>query len=165
MSTDAFAHLTQINGSSNSISTSQITKKNCITLIDDNEAVLNALTLVLRALGYSVSAFVDPLEAVFKVQNTSALNENKLFALITDVRMYPISGTELTKLVRKNMPYLPIILISGDAEAQDVEQLVVKDTFTQFLQKPFTPQELQTRLSFAGKNNSATNSSQLITNY
>jgi CheY-like chemotaxis protein len=146
MSTDAFARFTQTDSLSNSIPTSQ-SMKNCITLIDDNEAVLKALTLVLKALGYSVSAFVDPLEAVFKVQTTHTLDVNNLFALITDVRMYPISGTEITKLIRKNLPHLPIILISGDAEAQDIEQFIVKDAFTQFLQKPFTPQELQKKLS------------------
>jgi two-component system response regulator YesN len=61
--------------------------------------------------------------------------------LITDIKMPFMDGLELCKIVRKCMPNIKIVILSGHDEfeyAQQAIQLGVKE----FLLKPVTPQEL-----------------------
>lgn len=77
------------------------------------------------------------------------LESQNIDLLITDWRMTPVNGIQLIDYVRKDEnspnPYLPVIMLTGKAEAKDVVK--ARDSgVTEFLVKPFTAKSLFERL-------------------
>ena len=107
-----------------------VTTEKKVLLVDDNARVRLLLEKMLQSLGHSVSTSADGSQAL------SLLAEQKFDLLITDVLMPgSLSGTELASKVRAQHPKLPILLISGFAEAPDLE--------FPLLAKPFTVSQLK----------------------
>lgn len=78
-----------------------------ILLVDDNDVVRHALERVLRHAGHEVTEAADGNVAL-------SLAGRGLFELvITDIVMPNVEGIELIRRLRKNVPSLPIIAISG----------------------------------------------------
>jgi signal transduction histidine kinase len=87
-----------------------------ILLVDDEDALLTLATRVLMKLGYRVSAFTNPAEAVeaFRKAPTS------FRAVVTDVVMYPMSGFDLVRALREIRPDVPVVITSGYFRQDDV---------------------------------------------
>lgn len=82
-------------------------------------------------------------------QAISILRQQDVDMLITDWRMKPVNGIQLIDYIRKDPAspntYLPIIMLTGKAEAKDVA--TARDTgITEFLVKPFTAKTLYERI-------------------
>jgi PAS domain S-box-containing protein len=90
-----------------------------ILLVDDDATALAGLTAQLEHLGYRVTAFSDPRNALRRF--LAAPDE---FALIlTDYAMAEHSGQDLAAKVLSARPDLPIILASGLIESRQVQRL------------------------------------------
>ena len=63
-----------------------------ILVIDDEPAVLNALTLLLKAIGYDAHGINDPKEAVEFIASQEA---NSVELVLCDLRMPDLSGLEV----------------------------------------------------------------------
>lgn len=111
-----------------------------IILVDDEPGVLLALKLLLTALGYSITAFSDPEEALASLDLNTAAQ-----LIISDLRMPKLDGMGLLAGVMQKRPDLPFILMSGHATGEDVEH-AKKLGAKGFLAKPFTPDQLQATL-------------------
>ena len=86
-----------------------------IYLIDDDPSVRNALHLLLQTYELPVTCFESPADCL------AHLDRSQPGILITDLRMVPSNGLELIRQVRESSrAALPIIVMSGDAEAPDV---------------------------------------------
>src|SRR5579862_5342787 len=82
-----------------------------ILLVDDNANGLKARRSVLEELGHKImtaSSGVDALEQ---------FGSSKFDLVVTDYKMPKMDGLELIKNLRKDFPYLPIVLISGYVDA------------------------------------------------
>lgn len=81
-----------------------------IHIIDDDEAMRTSLLFALQTAGYRVSAYLGASEFL-------AQEEPERGVLISDVRMPGMNGVELIQLLRQRGSTMPVILITGNANA------------------------------------------------
>jgi two-component system response regulator CpxR len=82
-----------------------------ILLVDDNKMGLSVRKVVLEELGYQVTAVCCSLEAF------GEFCKHPFDLVVTDYRMPQLDGIELIRRVRDLRPEVPVVLISGVAEA------------------------------------------------
>jgi len=98
-----------------------------ILLIDDEDAIVLALSMALSQAGYNVEIATDGLEGVKK------FDEGNFGLVITDVRMPGLDGNVLTQHIRNSEKHCtPVIGISG------TPWLLEDDAFDAVLSKPFS---------------------------
>ncbi len=112
-----------------------------ILLVEDEDAVRNLTRRVLEHHGYRVLS-ASSGEAALAV---SRLHTGPLHLLFTDVVMPGISGPRLAELLQAERPDLLLIFMSGYA-ATTLEQKILLDPASAFLQKPFTTEQLMRRV-------------------
>jgi FixJ family two-component response regulator len=81
--------------------------KKAVAVVDDDEAVLDATSSFLEALGYDTRAF-NSGEAFL----ASGL-AGEVSCLLTDINMPGLNGLDLQERVRRVRPALPIILMTA----------------------------------------------------
>lgn len=109
-----------------------------IMLVEDEDPVRIIGTRALQNKGYHVIQAVSGTHALEVLAEQSEL---KIDLLITDVVMPQMDGPALIQEVRKTMPNIKVIYISGYAEDDFRERLVGEEELC-FLPKPFTLPEL-----------------------
>src|SRR6266849_6996290 len=82
-----------------------------LLLVDDNQNGLLARKSLLEEQGFVITTAKNGEEAF------DAFSKGKFDLLITDFRMPKMNGIELIRNIRPLQPHLPIILLSGFAEA------------------------------------------------
>ena len=106
-----------------------------ILMVDDDLDSLGAISRFLRLASYEVTLAEHSAAAAKRLQD-------QVFDLvITDLKMPGDSGLDLCRLVRKNYPKLPVVLISGMAQTRDVVE-AMRDGALTFLEKPVDPDTL-----------------------
>ena len=118
--------------------------KKHILLVDDESDFRFSASVALRKAGYDVSEAENGLMALEKI--VEAHNEGKAFSLLlTDIRMPMKSGMELLDDLQRDGIELPIIAISNFPEKDLVAELRARGC-SEFIEKPFGPQELVERV-------------------
>jgi DNA-binding NtrC family response regulator len=108
-----------------------------ILLVDDEASVLAALKLLLQAIGFKVTEFVDSDEALQYLRDGG---ECDLF--ICDRQMRFADGFKVLERTKKVRPSLPFILMSG-AVTDEESALAYRQGAAGFLAKPFSPDEVK----------------------
>jgi FixJ family two-component response regulator len=109
--------------------------KSLITIIDDDEALREAVNGLLRSWGFSVEAFASAEDFL----NSDSLHHTR--CLITDVQMPGMSGIELhRKLMTSGRP-IPTILITAYPDDR-VRADVLQAGVICYLTKPFEEADL-----------------------
>jgi len=103
-----------------------------VTVVEDNEMVLDPLAVTLREAGHSVDAYGSAFVA------WEGLKEVTPDVLVTDVVMGGMSGLELLAKVRAIEPKQPVVIVTGFSS----KGLPEKDQFTEILRKPFSPDDV-----------------------
>ncbi|BCJ48811.1 hypothetical protein Asp14428_02860 [Actinoplanes sp. NBRC 14428] len=80
-----------------------------ILVVEDEEAVRDIVTRILRKAGYEVHAAPDPERALKMCVHGDLVVD----ALLTDVIMPGMSGTQLAAEMRQHRPDLPVLFMSG----------------------------------------------------
>ncbi len=113
-----------------------------VFVVDDDEAVRDSLTLLLRSVGLAVDAFGSATEFL------SSYDPAAPGCLILDVRLPGMSGLELQQQLTSDGADLPIVFITGHG---DVPMAVraMRSGAVDFLQKPFSDQDLLDRVQQA----------------
>lgn len=111
------------------------TKKQTVYVIDDDEAVRDALRMLLRAAGMHVEIF-SSATAFLKDYRSSGHD-----CLILDVRMPGMSGLTLQEELYKRRIQIPIIFLTGHADVSIAVQALKKGAFD-FIEKPLDSQRL-----------------------
>ena len=107
-----------------------------VFIVDDDPAMRDSLTLMLRGAGFRARAFASADEFL------ANLPEDKSACVITDVRMPGVEGPELVKRLKAlRGDSWPIIVITGHADVPLAVQLM-KAGVVDFIEKPFDPQQI-----------------------
>jgi CheY-like chemotaxis protein len=101
-----------------------------ILVVDDHPEVRMTTVALLEDLGHKVIQAESGNEALELLQGGEAID-----LLLSDYAMPHLSGTELVRLVRKDHPKLPAVLITGYADA---EQISNRPRDVMILNKPFS---------------------------
>jgi len=107
---------------------------NQVLLIDDNPLQLSVREAVLRKAGFQVSIATTSESALA----TLRVLRDRIGVVVTDHLMPECSGSELVRQIRASNDWLPVVVLSGLAEAEaEYEGLQVV-----FRAKPLPPPEL-----------------------
>jgi two-component system, cell cycle sensor histidine kinase and response regulator CckA len=112
-----------------------------ILLVEDDQALRELVRSILASCGYSIVAPKDSQEA----QNICEQRAPGIHLLLTDVVMPGISGRALAQTILSRNPAAKVLFMSGYTENAIVHHGVL-DTGTHFLQKPFTPSMLASKV-------------------
>lgn len=88
-----------------------------ILLIDDNAVQAATRQTILKRAGYFVIAVLSPERALEQFRNNEYPSHVDL--IITDHIMPGMNGTEFVRAVRGFEPKVPVLVISGLAEAEE----------------------------------------------
>ncbi len=105
-----------------------------ILVAEDEESVRELVSEVLEEFGYTVLQASDGAEALEIAANTT----ERIDLLLSDVVMPHVNGIELTKRLKKDMPDIKVILMSGYADDSTIPDTIQK-LGAPFLPKPFSP--------------------------
>jgi len=119
-------------------------RKPVIYIVDDDDGMRRALTVLMTTVGYQPVAFARPAEFL------SNYDANQAGCLVLDVRMPEMSGLEVQQQLNRSGALIPVILITGHGDIPMAVQ-AMKDGAFDFLQKPFRDQELLDRINAALK--------------
>jgi two-component system, cell cycle sensor histidine kinase and response regulator CckA len=119
------------------------TEDKTILLVEDNPAILKLTSRILSSLGYVAMQAENGSAALEIYQEYKA----EIRAVITDMQMPDMTGSELSKQLLEDNPKLAIIFISGYTKDQLDENFSSDNIF--FIQKPFTKATLAEILGMA----------------
>ncbi|MFO7305840.1 MAG: response regulator transcription factor [Gammaproteobacteria bacterium] len=120
------------------------TSQPVVYIVDDDDGMRRALTLLIGTIGYQAVAFARPREFLEKYDPAQH------GCLVLDVRMPEMSGLEVQQHLNRSGSMLPVILITGHGDVPMAVQAMKNGAFD-FLQKPFRDQDLIDRINAALK--------------
>jgi two-component system, LuxR family, response regulator FixJ len=100
-----------------------------VALVEDDEAVLHSLQLLLRDRGMAVSAFGS-------AEDFLASGEEGWGCVVSDVRLPGLSGLDLQRHMKKAGLLVPLILITGHGDIA-MAVAAIKDGAFDFIEKPY----------------------------
>lgn len=106
-----------------------------ILIVDDEPALLNLSTEILRKSGYNVIKTGNPKHAL------KLLESSEVALLISDIIMPEMNGYELSAIVQEKYPTIKIQLASGYAENENAD-IVSNELHRNMLLKPYTAHQL-----------------------
>jgi two-component system response regulator RegX3 len=109
-----------------------------ILVVDDEPAIVDAVTYALRASGFEVDTFGDGESAL------EAARSNGYDVLVLDVRLPGLSGIEICRRLRSESDVPILILTAMDAEVDRV--LGLEAGADDYVTKPFSVAELVSRV-------------------
>ena len=112
-----------------------------ILVVEDEQPLRGLFSRMLVRLGYRVTASESGGEALLLVERQGL----KPDLLITDVVMPGMSGSVLAERLRKRLPSLKVLYMSGYTDDAIVRHGVL-DPNTPFLQKPFNSRDLSSKV-------------------
>jgi len=121
-----------------------IKAKPTIYIVDDDDGMRRALTVLMTTVGYHAVPFAKPTDFLAKH------DPRQPGCLVLDVRMPEMSGLEVQQQLNRSGSLIPVILITGHGDIPMAVQ-AMKDGAFDFLQKPFRDQDLLDRINGALK--------------
>jgi CheY-like chemotaxis protein len=106
-----------------------------ILLVEDEDPVRRVVETMLKRHGYQVLASASSQEALAIAERHRA----KIHLLITDILMPGMSGRKMAECLTARRPDMKVLYVSGYGDAKAQNDL-------HFLQKPFSTEELATKI-------------------
>lgn len=106
-----------------------------VYIVDDDDGMRRALSLLLSTVGYETLAFANPAEFL------SGFDLEAHGCLVLDIRMPSMSGLEVQQHLNRKGSMLPVIFITGHGDVPMAVQAMKEGAF-EFIQKPFRDQDL-----------------------
>lgn len=117
-----------------------------ILVLEDDEAMRKLISSVLKSAGYHVLQAHNPTDA-------AAMFGSDLFAvdlLVADIFMPSMMGPDFARELLSMRPELKIVFITG-TDQETIKATMNLAPHKQFLQKPFTPEQLREAVETALK--------------
>jgi DNA-binding response OmpR family regulator len=108
-----------------------------VLLIEDDEQTRDGMTLLLFQEGYMVSTAATGRDALGILRQPLS----PIDVVLLDVRLPDMSGIDLCRRIKQLFPALPVIVCTGEANPQEVAQLLELGAHRYF-QKPISLDEL-----------------------
>jgi two-component system, cell cycle sensor histidine kinase and response regulator CckA len=119
------------------------TSQETVLLVEDEPAMLEMTTRVLRGMGYRVVA-VGSAEDALRIARERG---DEIRVLLTDVVMPDMNGRDLATVIAARHPHIAVVFMSGYTADVIASQGVPEGVV--FLEKPFTKEALAFKLSEA----------------
>src|SRR5450755_500052 len=113
-----------------------------VHVVDDDDGMRRALSLLLNTVGYKTLVFASPAEFL------AQYDADTPGCLVLDIRMPGMSGLELQQHLNRTGSMLPVIFITGHGDVPMAVQAMKEGAF-EFIQKPFRDQDLLDRINHA----------------
>ena len=113
-----------------------------IIVVDDDQMALKNLRRVLEKAGHRVSTFKNPLRAMKRLEKEAC------DLIISDVKMPHMDGISFLNQVKRLLPDIEVILITGYASLDGAVDATKQGAF-HYLSKPFTPDQIRIQVSQA----------------
>jgi FixJ family two-component response regulator len=113
-----------------------------IYILDDDDGMRRALSLLLQTVGYKTAIFDDPKEFLDNFSPEAA------GCLVLDIRMPGMSGLEVQQHLNRKGSMLPVIFITGHGDVPMAVQAMKEGAF-EFVEKPFRDQDFLDRINHA----------------
>jgi two-component system response regulator FlrC len=106
-----------------------------LLVVEDDDALRDALLLTLEAAGHQVVGVADGPAAL------NFLGHDDVSMVISDLRMAPMDGLKLLGEIRSRKPGLPVLLMTAFGDV-DKAVAAMRGGACDFMLKPFEPREL-----------------------
>jgi FixJ family two-component response regulator len=106
-----------------------------VHVVDDDEAVRDALSMLFRKAGLAVQAYGSAIQFLSRPLPTPPA------CVVLDIRMPEMSGTALQDVLVERGSELPIIFITGHGDIPTAVQALKKGAYD-FIEKPFDDYQL-----------------------
>ena len=104
-------------------------------VIDDERIVLDSVSRILKGENFKVDTCSSGLKGLKRAL------EKSYDIVFTDLRMPDIGGMRVLRDIKRARPDLPVVMITGYGSVKTAVQ-AIKLGAAEFIQKPFSPQEL-----------------------
>jgi DNA-binding NtrC family response regulator len=111
-------------------------------IIDDESIVLDSVSRILKEEDIKVDTCLSGREGLARAI------EKHFDIVLTDLRMPDIGGMRVLRDVKRAKPALPVIMITGYGSVKTAVQ-AMKLGAAEYIQKPFTPEELMAAVKSA----------------
>lgn len=105
-----------------------------ILIVDDEESVRKVLGIQIRRMGH------EAVEAENGKKAWDLLKTTPFNTVITDLKMPEMDGLELLQLIRKQMPQIPVIMITAHGTIDTAVEAMKRGAFD-YITKPFNHEE------------------------
>jgi PAS domain S-box-containing protein len=112
--------------------------KERLLIVDDEKQLLKLLKTTLESLGYRVSSFRNPVEALEEVRRSPF----QFSAIITDLAMPKMTGKALSAALAETAPHIPVIICTGTIEHGIQIQSGEHGNIRGVVQKPFDREQI-----------------------
>ena len=106
-----------------------------ILVVDDDAGQRSLLESFLSTQGFEVAVAASGEEAL------ALLETRRMGLIVSDIRMPGLSGLEMLRLVRRDHPVLPVLLVTAYADIRDAVE-AMRDGAVNYLEKPIDLDEL-----------------------
>ncbi len=127
------AHIDQVKEQITATETESLKGNESILLVEDQARVCNVITIMLKSLGYQITAVNSGEEALTAIN----AGKNKYDLLLSDVILPRMNGITLAEKVQKIMPTIKILLMSGYPSEELLKEFTISNNI-QIVDKPFT---------------------------
>ena len=110
-----------------------------VYVVDDDDAVRDALAMLIRSVGLEVETFSSATEFL------AVYDQAMRGCLVLDIRMPGMSGLELQERLLSLGAVLPVIFVTGHGDVPMAVKAMGRGAFD-FLLKPFNDQDLLDRI-------------------
>lgn len=105
-------------------------------IIDDEEAILDSCSQVLKREGHTVKTAKNGDEGL------KTFKKEIFHLVLLDLKMPGMSGMEVLKRIKEENPETPVIIITGYASLESAVEAMKMGAFD-YIDKPFSPKELR----------------------
>jgi two-component system, NtrC family, response regulator HydG len=109
-----------------------------ILVVEDNDTMRLGITETLERVGCQVIPFSNGPEAMV------FLNSHKVDVAVVDLKMEPMDGFEVLSIIKNKFNNIDVLIISAYGNVKTAVD-AIKNGATDFLTKPFSPDELRIR--------------------
>jgi two-component system NtrC family response regulator len=106
-----------------------------ILILDDEKNYLLILEAMLGDAGYAVTTLDDPETGL------AYLDESEVDVVITDMKMPKVTGQQVLEHVKRNYPYIPVIIMTAFGSIEGAVEAMRIGAFD-YIAKPFANDEL-----------------------
>jgi DNA-binding NtrC family response regulator len=110
-----------------------------ILLVDDELDIVNSVKRWLKADGFRVHGFANPLQALEYFQN----NYDKIDLVLSDIRMRKMNGYELVKRIKAIRPQTKVIIMTAlETDLPELSRILPSIKIDGFMLKPGSIEKL-----------------------